>query len=919
VTVDTTKATFSFFAHARSGVGGTLSAQFAATLTPRPSLALSLDLDAGDSAQASVTVLGPGDVVAIDPAEIVRSDPPAGALNWTPNWFPLVEFDRPDLPWLFSPYGPSGDRLRPWLVLAVVEIGDGMEYTDVHPQSGRPALRVSGKATANEPRTLPDRELPDLNDSWAWAHVTVSGNVSGTQLEAENRDHPERVVSRIIGPRRLHPGRRYRACLVPAFKVGVEAGMGAPAQAGTLAPAWEAGDETVELPVYFSWEFGTGAEGDFEALARRLEPTKAAPAAGTGPVDFTAPGGGLPPAGAQVTGMHGALKPPGADFGPGPVPAFQSALRALLNAGAPAAGAAPRPLEMPPPIYGGWPAGRATLPSTLPLWSAAWLNELNLDPRNRAAAALGTEIVRREQEELMASAWAQVGPIDRANEALRQAQLAREAATAAHARLAALPATAIVTVAAPALSRITSSAGNDTLRKTVRGTRMAPALSSALRKALRPRGGLARRSDPGGRLRGAMARLNSDATAAVPARAAPDGTHMASWIASADDAAVAAADPGNYQPRDDGVSPRNGSELQQGAYTHQQQLENWSGKADPIAPALDLSTTAARVVDQLRPAVALTARVTRRVAPPAGRGGTRADPLEPIMDAPEFDAPMWESLRRLGQENIVRGIDDLPDESITVLATNDRFVNSFMVGLNHEMSRELLWREYPTDQRGTYFRFFWDSRARVGGPASQGDIDPLHQWPLTRSLDYSSNPAGSGRLVLVLKGELLRRFPNATISAIEATSGTPRGLGTNEIFPVFSGRLDPDVTFVGFDLSEQGARTGGSQGAGWFFVVQEHPGEPHLGLEEAVASTVNVPGGKPSSWGELSWAHLVATQADLDALSYAPAIPPSSATPTTAPPAGDPVWGTHSADVASIALRKPVRLAIHATDLLPGP
>ncbi len=30
--------------------------------------------------------------------------------------------------------------------------------------------------------------------------------------------------------------------------------------------------------------------------------------------------------------------------------------------------------------------------------------------------------------------------------------------------------------------------------------------------------------------------------------------------------------------------------------------------------------------------------------------------------------------------------------------------------LNHEMSRELLWREFPTDQRGTYSSQFWDPR-----------------------------------------------------------------------------------------------------------------------------------------------------------------------------------------------------------------
>ena len=54
-----------------------------------------------------------------------------------------------------------------------------------------------------------------------------------------------------------------------------------------------------------------------------------------------------------------------------------------------------------------------------------------------------------------------------------------------------------------------------------------------------------------------------------------------------------------------------------------------------------------------------------------------------------------------------------------------------MVGLNHEMSRELLFREYPTDQRGTYFRQFWDVRGRVPAPApgSTDDIDPIDGWP----------------------------------------------------------------------------------------------------------------------------------------------------------------------------------------------
>ena len=79
-----------------------------------------------------------------------------------------------------------------------------------------------------------------------------------------------------------------------------------------------------------------------------------------------------------------------------------------------------------PPIYGCWQAARHTvnLPPSPPA-SVAWLDELNLDPRHRAVAALGTQVVQTQQEDLMASAWEQLGEIDRINQLRRQAQLAR--------------------------------------------------------------------------------------------------------------------------------------------------------------------------------------------------------------------------------------------------------------------------------------------------------------------------------------------------------------------------------------------------------------------------------------------------------------------------------------------------------------
>ena len=72
-----------------------------------------------------------------------------------------------------------------------------------------------------------------------------------------------------------------------------------------------------------------------------------------------------------------------------------------------------------------------------------------------------------------------------------------------------------------------------------------------------------------------------------------------------------------------------------------------------------------------------------------------------------------------------------------------------MVGLNHEFARELLWREYPTDQRGSYFRQFWDVAQllnaerlarRTRCASSCYDIPRAHRWP-TDSASASTTTA----------------------------------------------------------------------------------------------------------------------------------------------------------------------------------
>jgi len=158
-----------------------------------------------------------------------------------------------------------------------------------------------------------------------------------------------------------------------------------------------------------------------------------------------------------------------------------------------------------------------------------------------------------------------------------------------------------------------------------------------------------------------------------------------------------------------------------------------------------------------------------------------------------------------------------------------------------------------------------------------------------------------------VRGELLRRFPGTIVYLAKSTGGTPPEPGTEELHPVFRAGLEPDVLCFGFDITSTDAR--GSPG--WFVVFQQQPSEPRFGLVEASSGD---PGTAPQSWEVLSWGHLAADEDALRDMVYAPATPPSSAVPSGAT---GPAWGTHAADTAVIALQDPVRLAIHASDVVP--
>jgi hypothetical protein len=325
--------------------------------------------------------------------------------------------------------------------------------------------------------------------------------------------------------------------------------------------------------------------------------------------------------------------------------------------------------------------------------------------------------------------------------------------------------------------------------------------------------------------------------------------------------------------------------------------------ADPFTDrARDrIDVPALELVTKLDPRTTVPARIRGRLTAGSGRLPTWLRPdwfddlrIEPVMAHPHFPWPMYEPLHRWDPEWMVPGLGliERPDMA-TLLETNNRFIEAYLVGLNHEMGRELLWREYPTDQRGTYFDSFW-----TGRPELKAD---LHELPW-RTGSIGEHMAGPDkRLVFLVRGDLVRRYPGVVAHAAREADrdrGIPIFEATSPIETLFHVFLPPNVLLVGFDMTRARIDTPGET---WWFTLSENPTEPRFGLD-------------PSREGgftrdNLIWDDFGVTQPGqfLDATRNLPLVnfPPNR-------------WGTSSAQVASLLFQLPARAAFLGKRMVEG-
>jgi len=883
-------------------------------------------------------LLGPGDLLGFELSPVVREEPPASSPNASADNLACVEFSDASLPWQFS--GPSADRPLPWLVLIVLRDEEAVGDGDPPPIVSAPAAT-----------------LPNLADSWAWAHVEarVDDSVQSPEADvvADVRTGSQTVISRLICPRRLSPDSGWLACVVPATNAGVAVGLGKKVDmAQPFGPPWSPGQAgTVDLPVYHSWRFRTGPAGSFEELARLVEPVRASelPGFGARTIDVRHPwphADLLEGAPAAVTvSVQGALRVPGTEVtgevwsDAGTQQRFVEQLRERLDAPAGRfATLSPDPdrdeKAVAPPLYGSHFSGVQEVPQ------AGWLAALNLQVRHRLAAALGTRYVQVEQEFLMERAWEQLGAINEANRLLAVSELSSEASGQAQAKhLQGMDPTEVTLLADPMRTEVQVEELG-TLER-VLGDSALPdgAASSAFKRLARPGGALARRA----------ARIRAATDGGMPETAPVVAEGLAgaqllpesvAWVTAqaVDTSAPVVADPASLPSSQaligllEGQKPlfeqRSEGALTQIASVTEAATESMGGvvvtasapsprllrslrreldaeslvELPTVAAAvqLDVGSVAGSVLGEMQPLGQQLTRVTELIEAPDVEQRTESDqrPLRRIMAHPRFGMPIAAELLARWPEWAVPGISDFPLNSATLLETNSPFVEAVLVGLNQEFNRELLWREFSADQRGTAFARFWPSE--VDNP----DVDEIARWPLEIGLGDHDESGGQDQLVLLVRAEVLRRFPGTTAHAAKSVDGLVPDEGDGEWKHAKVLAVDGQTTLFTFDLSEERARE-----EKWLFVLREPMRGPQFGFDTRTGLPLD-------TWADLTWEDVPLDQGGFVVPRVVAGRPPTPGG-LEGPDPGE--WGRDAADVARIAFQRPFQLALSPRRLLGEP
>lgn len=851
----------------------------------------------------TIKLRGPGDILDITSDAIARVEPPDGSHDFEPNYFSFVIFRDPGFLWRYS-LDPSGTapRVRPWLSLILLtaqEIEgmarDGIEVFTPLPQ-GRELLSVRADL------------LPALDDAWALAHVQLNNRPPEQPLSEFLSSNPAAHCSRLFCARALTPETHYFAFVVPNYRAALDAALGTAESTAGTSDAWSTASsaDVIQLPVLHRYSFMTSEHGDFEELTRNLVPSPVdAVRVGMRAVDAALMLPAPNPDALTTFLREGTVVPPGysdarASFATAsqPLPLTEP-LRELLNESletdpeaARTAPGAPDPL-ITFPAYGRYyrRVARLNLPAG-ENWpaEAPWMHEANLDFRHRVVEGLAASVVRRDQDKLVKECWEQVGKLRSANELLRRAKIALDVGkTLERKHLRPLSDERFTMLTRPFHTRVatTDTGPGTSFRKRFAGSGLVEgSLSQAFRRLAYSRIGAAQVRPF------AVWDKARCGCACTPRqrRTMPDLRARAKLL---------------------GLDP---SKLPEAVRPPKAEII-------PVSP-VDLGR-------EYRPRVDLGVSLRRRVGGLIrfNDGRTVSPAFEPIIAAPSLDHPMYRALADLSVDYVLPGVEFLLNNGITLMEEHRRTIEAYALAMNHELVGELTWRHFPVSKRATICRFFWDPTQPDNPPP---DIKDIHTW----RAELGENKAGvqSANLVLVVKGDLIRRYPGTIIYCVRIKSQAggrfqylseafpddsvpPGDLATDKteiIQPVFRAQLSTDIQLAGFPFS-LGNVQGATRNGEYYFILQENQDLPRFGLDvqsvttrarDRCGSLTAATSDNPCPGPDLSWTDF--------------GVDPASGYLNEF---DDPKFGAN-ATAALIACRtyqKPMRVAIHSSLMLARP
>lgn len=820
--------------------------------------------------EKSLSLYGPQDVLGINHSMITKVFPQPDDAQALTNYFAYIEFYDEGFPWRYTPERPVDNRLRPWLALVVLTEEEFSLYPQATPLP-KALMQVS------------ENTFQPISEIAFWAHAQVNCPLkdyrNSNVLKEFVKANPDQVFSRIICPRILEPNKRYHAFLIPTYETGRLAGLGQgiPKEILPTQLAWEQADPTKdptkkEFPIYHQWSFITSNTGDFEYYLSRLKPLEwNATTNQIGQLDVKIDWDkkwGLECLNTENTknpikfntvyfarSVEKSDKLTHADG----VKPFESSTNDLDDPviGLPLYGSK----YIDQPIQG--PKDKNDkVPNH-------WASELNFYISNRIAAGIGAQHIQKHQEEYMQRAWEAAGKVYEYYEMKRLAEGAEAVMWATVNKFI------WATVNKPKWANVKKSKWDgsiklfllyaypiinkfdDEMKQKLNFGALFPdkdisLISGSVRKVYRQGSSWVRNSNDLNNSSGENTIRVNTFRELMSSNKLPSST-----IDNFYDIDVfldANLNIHKLKFTDLGMIPGIGRNLRNYALMpesdesyNQNNIKNpnfvrrlYRTKLfDPSIPneienieifkeeVIDLGAD-----DKLKKIAALTILLDPRKVI-YDRIDSMYNVPDKIPEEPiDFPDPMAKVLEKENKDLFCANLHLIPQDSVCLLDVNEQFIEAFMLGLNDAINREMLWREYPTDQKLTPFRQFWDPGDNVKNDGSPENVEALKDIAPYRNFvknnlgdNYLSKHKAGETTALAIRSDLLKKFPNMMIYVQKLKGEKELDSGTI-IYPLFSTRVEPDITFVHFPLSADKIVE-----QNYYFIFAERIGEINFGLD----------------------------------------------------------------------------------------